>query len=63
MDHVDWLDQEDIDVLCSALKDQVLVSHKLSMSVPFRDRERERGGMFVLISLILHCRDHSRVVV
>jgi hypothetical protein len=25
MDHVDWLEQDDIDVLCAALKDQVKV--------------------------------------
>jgi len=25
MDHVDWLDQEDIDILCVALRDQVKV--------------------------------------
>ncbi len=25
MDHVDWLDQEDIDILCAALRDQVKV--------------------------------------
>jgi hypothetical protein len=25
MDHVDWLDQKDIDILCAALRDQVKV--------------------------------------
>jgi hypothetical protein len=37
MDHVDWLEQGDIDILCAALKDQVkvvmfLCLHKCSLS-------------------------------
>lgn len=34
MDHVDWLEQGDIDILCAALKDQVKVindSHLISV--------------------------------
>jgi len=55
MDHVDWLEQGDIDTLCAALRDQVKVIKKKSNSTSQKMPDSHQIASPESISLARHC--------